>query len=281
MRGQALFGPFAAAVVRAGEESGTLDDALQRLAEHYERTNELASQVRSALLYPALMGVVAGLGVLVLLAFVVPRFVSMLGDVGGTLPWTTRTLVAASNALIGGWWVWLPLLALGVFGVRTWIAQPGNRVRWHRWRLRVPVSGVIETSLATARYTRALAVLLRGGAPALSALRTAREAVINEALGSQLEEAAVAVGRGERISEALSRALPPLAVELMAAGEESGKLDEMCARVADAHDGDVARGLRTLVRLVEPALIIVFGVVVGFIALAMLQAVYSINAGLS
>jgi type II secretory pathway component PulF len=281
MRRTGIFGPFAAAVVRAGEESGTLDDALGRLAEHYERTNELASQVRSALLYPALMGVVAGIGVIVLLAFVVPRFVSMLGDVGGTLPWSTRVLVAASHALIGGWWLWLPAVALVVLATRTWLSQPGNRARWHAWRLGLPVSGPLEWSLATARYTRALAVLLRGGAPALSSLRSARGAVTNDALGARLEEAAVAVGRGETISGALSSALPPLAIQLMAAGEESGTLDEMCARVADTYDGEVARGLRTLVRLVEPVLIIAFGVIVGFIALAMLQAVYGVNAGLT
>jgi type II secretory pathway component PulF len=124
-------------------------------------------------------------------------------------------------------------------------------------------------------------VLLRGGAPALSSLRSARGAVTNDALGARLEEAAVAVGRGETISGALSSALPPLAIQLMAAGEESGTLDEMCARVADTYDGEVARGLRTLVRLVEPVLIIAFGVIVGFIALAMLQAVYGVNAGLT
>lgn len=280
MRRQPMFGAFAAAVVRAGEESGTLDETLTRLADHYQRTNELSSQLRAALLYPMLMGIVAGIGVVILLVLVVPRFVAMLGEVGGALPVSTRLLVGLSTALVKGWWVWIPLLIALIFGARTWLTQTGNRRRWHAMRLQLPVVGDLELSVMTARFTRALGVLLHSGTSALAALRVARETVTNEALGAELDEAVQGVGRGERIAEALSNALPPLAVQLLAAGEESGRLDDLCARVADSYDGETELRLRTLVRLVEPALIIAFGGVVGFIALAMLQAVYSVNAGL-
>jgi type II secretory pathway component PulF len=280
MRQQPVFGAFTAAVVRAGEESGTLDEALARLADHHERTSELASQLRAALLYPLLMGIVAGLGVVVLLTFVVPRFVAMLGEVGGTLPLTTRLLVGASDVVVRGWWVWLPIVAVLVLFTRAWLSQTANRRRWHAARLRWPVAGELELEVMTARFARALGVLLHGGTSALAALRVAREGVTNDAMGARIDEAATAVGRGERIAEALGAALPPLATQLFAAGEESGKLDEMCTRVAETYERQSERRLRTIVRLVEPALIIGFGGVVGFIALAMLQAVYSINAGI-
>jgi general secretion pathway protein F len=279
MRKQELFGTFAAAIVRAGEESGQLDSALARLADHFERTNELVAQLRGALLYPLLMGVVSGVGVVVLLAFVVPRFVAMLADVGGTLPLSTRVLVGASATVTRGWWIWGPLVLLVVFGTRQWLMNPTNRRRWHAARLKLPVSGPVEAMVQTARFARALGLLLRSGTPILTALRLARDVVRNDALAAGIDEAVAAVGRGDRVAASLAGHLPPLAVQLLAAGEESGSLDAMCERVADVYDGDVQRSLRTLVRLVEPALIVTFGLVVGFIALAMLQAMYSINAG--
>jgi type II secretory pathway component PulF len=275
-----MLGPFAAAVVRAGEESGTLDNTLAQLAEHHERSAELLGELRSALWYPMLMGTVAGIGVLVLLGFVVPRFVAMLGEVGGDLPFTTRTLVLARDWIIGGWWIWLPLTALLILAARSWLERPVNRRRWHAFRLRIPLSGELERMVSTARFARAFGVLVRGGTGALEAIRIAGDTVTNAALKQNLADAALAVGRGEGIAASLSDALPPLAVQLLSAGEESGRLDEMCLRVAEGYETESGRTIRTLVRLVEPALILVFGVLVGFIALAMLQAVYSINAGI-
>lgn len=279
-RPQPLLGPFAAAMIRAGEESGTLDESLARLASWLEQLGRLRSEFRAALLYPALMGIVAGLGVIVLLTVVVPRFVSILGDVGGTLPLSTRILVGASGVVTEWWFLWVPLLAAAVLGIRWWLGGEGNRLRWHGTRLRIPVTGHLEQAVATSRFAGALGVLLRGGTPVLAALRVARDGVTNLAIAGELEAAAERVARGDRVAESHAGALPPLAVELLAAGEESGRLAEMCDRVAAVYEEQVGGSLRTLVRMVEPALILAFGVVVGFIALAMLQAVYSVNAGI-
>lgn len=274
-----LLGGFAASVIRAGEESGTLEAALVRLAEWNERAAALRAQVRSALLYPALMGIVAGAGVIVLLVFVVPRFVAILGDVGGTLPLTTRLLVGASRAITRGWWVWLPLLAVAVFGARWWMRDPRNIERWDGARLRVPILGVLERSAMTARFTNALGVLLAAGTPVLAALRVAGGGIANRALARDVNDAIERVARGERVADSLRPALPPLAVELLGAGEEGGSLADMCLRVSEVHETAVAQSLQSLTRLLEPALILLFGAIVGFIALAMLQAVYSVNAG--
>ncbi|MEO6445674.1 MAG: type II secretion system F family protein [Gemmatimonadaceae bacterium] len=274
-----VFGALAPAVVRAGEESGTLDDALSRLADHFDRARDLRDKVQAALLYPALMGVVAGVGIVVLLTFVVPRFVSILAEAGGTLPLSTRTLVGMSAVVTHGWWL---LLTLGgaawLFGRRQ-LLDPGNRRQWHRMRLGWPVWGPLEWDVSTARFARALGTLLESGAGVLTSVHIAREAVANEALRARLEGSATAIQRGERVSEALGTALPPLATQLLAVGEESGTLAAMALRVADTYDVQVERSLRSMVALVEPLLIVAFGGVVGFVALAMLQAIYSINAG--
>ena len=274
-----MFGTLAPAVVRAGEESGTLDEALERLADHVERTRELHGQLRAALWYPGLMGLVAGGGVLVLLTFVVPRFVGMLADSGGELPTSTRVLVTVSSSIVRGWWIWLTLGAVTIVGARAWLRSPANRMRWHAARLGWPVTGAVERAVATARFARAFGTLLRGGTGVLGALNVARETLTNDALSARVGDAVHAVARGEPVAIALEGTLPPLATQLFAVGEESGSLDAMALRVADTYDAEAQRSLRTLVAMVEPALIVAFGAIVGFVALAMLQAIYSINAG--
>ena len=274
----ALFGSLAPALARSGEESGALDEALERLADHVERTRELRGQLRAALLYPALMGIVSGVGVVVMLAFVVPRFVGMLTDAGGTLPASTRLLVLLSVGFTRWWWVALSLGAVATVAARAWLRDPAHRRRWHAARLRWPLVGDLERIIASARFTRAFGTLVRGGSGVLAALRVARGTLTNAALCAGVDDAIRAVERGEPVAEALRGTLPPLAAQLLAVGEESGTLDAMALRVADTYDAESQRALRSLVALVEPALIVGFGAVVGFVALAMLQAIYSINA---
>lgn len=144
--------------------------------------------------------------------------------------------------------------------------------------MRLPIVGQLELALWTARFTRALGVLLRSGTPMLTALRVSREGIDNLALGTRMDAAIARVERGDRVAMALDGVLPPLATQLLAVGEESGSLDHMAARVADTTDAEVQRGLRTMAGLLEPVLIVLFGGLVGFVALAMLQAIYSVNA---
>lgn len=275
------FGPVWVAMATAGEESGALDEAMARLADHLDEQVEMRAQLRSALIYPALMAATSLLGTLVLLVWVVPRFAIMLEEMGGTLPLSTRLLVGGSELAARSWWIVLPALLLAAAAARAWAAAPANRLRLHAWRLAWPLVGDLERKYAAARLARVVGMLLASGRPLLPALRVARGAVPNAAIAAGVDAAAERVRQGERLSRALAGTLPPLATELIAAGEESGRLDELCLRVADGYDAEVRRALRTAVALVEPALILVFGAVVGFVALAMLQAIYGINTGLS
>ena len=271
------FDPLFVATVSAGESSGALDTVFERLADHLEETGELRSQVRSALIYPALMAIVTLLGTVVLLAFVVPRFADIMADVGGELPLTARLLMAASAVVTGAWWVWLALVALGVVALRRALDRPELLRRWHRRRLELPGVGEFERKYLTARFARTLGLLLRSGLPMMQALRIARASASNLVFQAGVDRAAVAVAEGGNVATSLAGILPPLASQMLAVGEESGQLDALCLRVADAYDADVRRTLRTMVALVEPAMILVFGTLVGFVALAMLQAIYGIN----
>ncbi len=265
------------AMVSAGEASGALDIVFARLADHLDESAELRSTVRSALLYPALMAIVACVGAIVLLGFVVPRFATILADIGGTLPTSTRLLLAASHLVTGGWWVWLPAAGAGVYVVRRALAQPESRRRWHATRLGWPWVGDLERRYATAGLARTMGLLLKSGVPALPALKIARNATTNLALQDGVDRAAAAVSAGGALAPALAGTLPPLALQLIAVGEETGRLEELFLRVADTYDGEVRRALRAAVAMLEPALILVFGALVGFVALAMLQAIYGIN----
>lgn len=265
------------AMVAAGEASGALETVFEQVADHLQEAGELRSQVQSALLYPALMAVVASVGVAVLLLFVVPRFSAILEEVGGTLPLTTRLLVAGSTLLTNGWWAFLGLAAALAYGTRAALQRPDLRRRWHAARLRWPWIGELEHKYVTARFARTLALLLRSGVAILPALKIARSGTSNAWIREQLDRAAGAVTEGGALARALAGTLPPLALQMIAVGEESGKLEELCLRVADAYERDVRHTLRTMVSTLEPAMILLFGALVGFVALAMLQAIYSIN----
>jgi type II secretory pathway component PulF len=276
----AVFGPLHAAMVEAGEATGSLDRACLMLADYLDEDDAWRDQLQAALLYPVLMAIVATVGVLVLLLVVVPRFSSLLADLGGTLPLSTRLLVGVGG-FVGTWWWLLGLgTALVVSAVATWLATPAATLAWHRTRLGWPVVGRLERAVATARFTRALGVLLQGGMPLLSAWRLAQGGVTNRALGQDLRAAAERVGRGEPVATATAGVLAPLATQLMAVGDESGQLAAMALRSATVHELEVKRTLRTIAGLVEPALIVLFGGLVGLVALAMLQAIYAVNAGI-
>ena len=266
------------AMVQAGEASGQLETVLEQTAEHLEETADLRSQVFSALLYPALMATVASLGVAVLLLFVVPRFSAMLEEVGGSLPLTTQLLVGVSGLVTGWWWLWLGLGAVGVVFLRGALQRPEFRSRLDAARLSFPWVGDLERKYFTALFARTLGILLQSGVGIVQALTITRGAIANRLIAESVEGAAVGVSEGSPLAPLLAGTFPRPAIHMIVVGEESGKLEDVCLRVARTYDGEVRRTLRALVSMIEPVMILIFGLLVGFVALAMLQAIYSINA---
>ena len=271
------FSAVVVAMAAAGEEAGALDAAFGRVATYLEEQDALRERLRSALSYPALLAVVASVAVLVLMLFVVPRFAGMLQELGGTLPLSTQLLLGVSGLAQRWWWLAALLLLGGIAITRTWLSDPARRERWQAARLRFPISGTIEEELETARLLRTAATLLESGAGVLAALQGARSAVVNGALGRRIDQAIEDVRRGRTIATAMSGILPPLALELVASGEESGSLAELAQQEEFAPTTTRQRSLAAMVGFVSPALILLFGFCC-FVALAMLQAIYQRHA---
>jgi Type II secretory pathway, component PulF len=274
-----LFTPLQVNLVRAGEAAGDLPQALARLADHLERTQALRESVRSALVYPALLLFVAALSVVGLLLFVVPGFSQMFEEMGQALPLATRLVVAAGNALRECWWLLLLLPALIALWFERRLARPGVRLRWHARLLRWPLLGDLLSRLETARFSRTLAMLLESGVPLPRALQLATEVVNNGAIRAALEQAGEALKQGRGLGGPLAEAqlLPPLALQMIRVGEESGDLAPMLHKVADTFDRQTRNAIARLLALLEPALIIGLGLVVAGIIVSILVAVLDAN----
>lgn len=276
----ALFPRFAVGMVRAGERGGYLARALERLAGQMEREQALRSRLLSALVYPAVMLLVGAGAVAVLFAYVLPRFVTLLADTGSALPRSTGMLLAAGR-FAGQWW-WAMLLAPVVLGllVAALRSTEEGRTMVDRVLLRLPLVGPLRQRVASARLARTLSTLLGGGLPILPALEIAAASQADGAVAEEVRRAREEVRAGGRLAAALRRggAFPFLFVQMVEVGEEGGRLPDMLERAAAALEAELERGLERMVRLVEPAMILVFGALVGFVALSLLQAIYGIRA---
>lgn len=268
-----------APAVAAAEESGALATVLERTATHLERQARVLAAVRASLTYPALLAVAATIGTSIILLVVVPRFAALLADAGVALPWSTRALLTVGTLLARFGWLLPALVALGAWWWRSALRNEATLQRWHATRLTLPLIGSLERTRTGARYLGTLALALDAGLPILRAMALARGTIENRALAARCAQAESAVRDGQALAASLAPVLPALAMRLLEAGEASGTLSAMAVRAADAADDAVARHVARAVTLVEPLLILGFGGIVGFVALALLQAIYGLNAG--
>src|SRR6266699_3901865 len=266
-------------MLRAGERGSQLPFALAQVATHLEQEADLVARVRQALAYPLLLAVVGVASIVVIGTVIVPRFAELLGDLGQEVPPATRILLLGARLLSHYWFLLVPavagLVGLGVEAVR----RPGMRRQIEEALLAAPLVGPVRLALATARIARALGGMLAAGMPLLAALDAAAEAACDGAAAARLARARERVASGAPLAASLERegALAPSALQLIQVGESSGRLADMARRAGGLAAQDAERGLKTLVTLVEPALIVGFGGLVAFVAAALLQAVYSIR----
>lgn len=275
-----IFPPFYINMVRAGEASGTMHLVLERLADFNESQQALKTRIRSALAYPFLMFFI-GSGVLFfLVAFVVPNITNIFQEMHQTLPGITVFLIAISTFLEAFWWIIASiLLAVGL--VLRYAIRKTNRGRrrWDRFLLQAPLFGGLNRKIAVARFSRTLGTLLQSGVPLLSALDIARNVVGNAVLAEQIERAAREVEEGQSLSAPLSKSgfFPAIAVELMTAGEQSGNMEAMLFRIADAYEREVEANVLLMTSLLEPIMILLMGAVVGFIVVSILLPIFEMN----
>jgi len=275
----AWFPTFYVNMVRAGEVGGLLDEILKRLAELLEKQARLRERVKSALMYPAFVMVVAVGILIVLMAFVVPTFLGMFTELGSALPLPTRILITACN-VVRGWW-WIVLLALaGLWALlRAGLRTPQGRRLVDQTLLRAPGIGSLVERLLVSRFARTLGTLIASGVPILSALETVRATVMNVIIDEALQDVERSLKVGESLARPmeLSGVFPPLVTRMVALGEETGQLDRMLMQVADSYDEEVEVQLAGLTQLLEPLLIVFVGGVVGFIVIAMFLPLMSLT----
>ena len=266
------------AMVRAGETAGTLDQVLVRIADTLESDVALRRKVKSTMTYPGVVLVLAVLLTTVMLLFIVPTFVGMFKDLGGTLPLPTRVLLLMSVVVRKLWFV-LFLLPVGAWkGYKRLRSVPRVRARLDALKLKVPVFGPLFHKLALARFTRNLSTLLHAGVPILLALEITADTVDNAVISAAVDDVRTAVREGQSMARPLANheVFPPMVVQMVGVGEETGALDEMLGRIADFYDREVEATTESLTAALEPVMIAVLGGIVGAMVISLYMPMFQI-----
>ena len=280
-----IFSNLFIGLVRAGEVGGVLDETLDRLAQFLEADLKLRQKIKAAMTYPVLVMVVAFIIVTGLVVFIVPKFIEIFKDFKIEMPVITLILINISNfttskqgaiILIGG----------GFGGMAAWkkfkSTKFGKRV-YDKYKMKIPIFGKLSHNIAVARFTRTLGTLLTSGVPILQAMETVAHAIDNETFTDVIMKARQRVREGDPIGEPLEKSglFPPMVIQMISIGEETGSLDAMLSKVADFYESEVETQLQSLAAALEPLMIVILGVIVGFIVIAMFMPLIQIVSSLS
>ena len=274
-----LFSRIYVNMVRAGEASGSLDVVLERLAEFGENEHALHSRVRAAMLYPLFMALISIAVLFLLITFIVPSITSVFADSQQILPLPTRMLIAASSFFKQFWWLLLLILAATAITIRWHIGTATGKRRWDLIKLVFPGLRDLTIKTASARFGRTLASLLQSGVPLITSLQIVKNIVDNVLLAELIEEACEELEKGKSLSHFLqgNRWFPPMLVQMIAVGEQSGSLDKMLAKAADSYEKEVESKILALTSMIEPVMILSMGLVVSFIVISILLPIFEMN----
>lgn len=268
-------------MIQVGEDSGTLDQTMHRLADFLENQARMRSRIQAALAYPLLMTLV-GSGVLVFLfVFVIPKITGMLDELEQALPWPTLMLITLTDFLARWWWVLGLLLIAALFALKRYRDTEPGRHRMDTLALRAPLFGRLQLLIATARFARTLGTLQESGVPLLKALDISRSLLTNRVLNEAVETATRAVQEGGSLAASLKQTavFPPMLAQVAAAGEKSGQLEDMLFRVADTYEHQTDLSITSMLSLLEPLMILLMGGIVGFVVLAIMLPIFQASQG--
>ncbi len=273
------FSRFTVQMVSAGQATGRLEDALDQAYQFLERSRDFRSSLLGSLLYPAILFLASILSIVLLVVYVVPRFAAVFSSSGVLLPLPTRVLLAVSSYFRDYGLILLGALVLGWLFASSTLRRPEARRAWDRAKLGWPVVGPVLTAVETSRVMRSLSSLLSGGVPILSAFVIAREVSGNLAVRNGMEAARLRVQGGAKVARALAETtpFPEMALQMIAVGEETGRLEAMLESVADTYEATARRGLRNFLTVLEPAVILGMGLLVGFVVFSMFLAIFRMN----
>ena len=270
-------------MVRAGEVGGMLEVVLNRLAIFMEKRQALKNRVKGAMIYPIFVIIFASGIVLFLLTYIVPTFAEVLGDFGGEMPWMTQFLINLSNYLKYEWWKLLVYINGTIIAFKFLFKIPQVRTGRDWLVLRIPLVGDLITKVAVARFTRTLGTLITSGVPILQSLRITQECVGNVMIERAVGKVHDSIKEGDTIAAPLDEAkvFPTMVVNMIDVGEETGSLDAMLIKVADIYDTEVEVAVDSMLRLMEPALIVILGFIIGFIVVAMYLPILTLADSIS
>jgi type II secretion system protein F len=267
-------------MIRAGEASGSMDAILQRLANYMESTLKQRNRIRSIMVYPAFM-LFIGTGVLVfLMTAIVPTLAKLFAEMNQSLPVATNILINSSAFLSGyGGLALLVVIIGGIIMLKQFIKTEGGRLAFDSFKLRLPILGPLVRKISISRFARTLGTLLAGGTSLVQSLEIVRRVVANETLGQVIDNVKERVIQGDTIADPLRRSkqFPPIVVHMISVGETSGTLEEMLISVSDTYDDEVETMISGLTSVLEPIIIVVMGVIVGFIVMAILLPIFQMN----
>lgn len=274
-----IFSKLYVNMVKAGEAGGFLEVIFTRLVRYLQNVKEVREAFVSVMIYPLILTFISGISIIILVTFVVPRFARIFSDMGQAIPLPTQIVLSLSHLLRGYWWMGLGILLLAYFSLKIYTRKEERRFQWDQFKLKWFVVGDLLRKIEVARFSRILGTLLQSGVSILTALNLVKEISQNLAFTKAIRLTHDRLREGKGISKSLVETgiFPPLAVQMIGVGEETGRLDEMLLRVAEVYEENVQMALKRFVSLLEPTVIVLMGGVVGFIVISMLLAIFSIN----
>lgn len=283
MREHNVFPSILLNMVEAGEVSGSLDVALERMAMHFEKENRLNQKIKTVMTYPIVICIIAVLVISILITFVVPTFVSMFEQAGAELPTTTKVLIASSNIMRKYWYIILAAVAAIILLLRFYVSTDVGRKTIDTIKLYIPGLGVLNQKIISSRFTRTLSTLLASGLPLLTALEVVAKVVDNYVVAKGLQKAQQEVSRGVSLAQPIQEigVFPPMVIYMVRIGEDTGSLETVLNKTADFYDDEVEAAITRMTTMLEPLIICVMAVVVGFIIISIMQPIFEMYQNIS
>ncbi|MFH2123959.1 MAG: type II secretion system inner membrane protein GspF [Pseudomonadota bacterium] len=274
-----LFSRIYINMVRAGEASGSLDIVLEKLADFGEKQRTLQGRLKAALVYPVFMAVIGSAILFILITYIVPNITKVFADMERTLPLPTRLLINLSNFLRGYWWLLLLLIIGAVISLRLFIQSPRGRQLWDLCKLKMPIIGAVNQKIVLARFGSTMASLLGSSVPLVTSMQIVQSIVNNSLIAEVIEEAIEQIRKGKSMAHALGSSpwFPPIFVQMISVGEQSGNLEPMLIKVSDAYEREVDMAIMAMTSLIEPIMIAAMGAAVGFVVLSILLPIFEMN----
>ncbi|RJQ33120.1 MAG: type II secretion system F family protein [Actinobacteria bacterium] len=266
-------------MIKAGEAGGVLDEVLLRIADHMQREAELKSKIKSAMAYPVVMFAITIIIAFIMITFIVPIFQGLFKSLKGTMPLPTQILISISNYMrsIYGLIFFIGFMG-GVFAFRAYKRTDQGAYFWDSLKLKLPVIGSLSKKISLAKFSRTLGTLISSGTPILQALDIVADTAGNEIVSRAIKSARSSIREGETIAKPLSESdvFPPMVIQMISVGEETGALETMCGKIADFYDSEVAATVEALTSIIEPLLIVFLGVVVGGILISLYMPMFNL-----